>query len=118
MESDKPGNNTATGVIVSLEDARDNSDLRPSLAIVANNHRPILGTFSDDETLALGTMMDRLDGLERAVRVRPNAKAIAALRESVEIDMAIAGGDANSRLVAHATAVLLEMLDKIMAVPA
>lgn len=116
MKTEKPANTTATAVVVSIQEHIKNKALAEPLAIVTNNQEPFSAEFSDVETLALGAMLDRLDGLERAVRVRPNAKAIAALRESIEIDLAM-DGDAESRMAAHAASVLLDMFDKIVAVP-
>ncbi|HCE07055.1 MAG TPA: hypothetical protein DEQ40_00345 [Oxalobacteraceae bacterium] len=116
MKTEKPTSNTATGVVVDIREHLKNKGFSHADAIVQNNQGPFSAEFSDTETLALGAMLDRLDGLERAIRVRPNAKAIAALREDIEATLAM-GGTASDRIGAHAAAVLLDMLDKIMAVP-
>lgn len=116
MKNEKPASTTATSTVLEIAKYLENKGLVAPLAVVSNNQRPILGTFTDEETLALGALLDRLDGLERAIRVRPNAKALAALRESIAFEMEM-DGDPESRLAGHAAAILLDMLDKIVAVP-
>lgn len=114
MESRDDDGNTASNARVFVAIGNDIKEVASIQAVVRNNQRPILGTLSEAETLALGAMLDRLDALEEAVRVRPNARAIAALREIVEISMAFEGGQGDS-LATHAAAILLDMFDKIVA---
>lgn len=118
MKNTRDDRNTATSHRSTPAYASTISHIPVPLAIVPNNHRPILGTMSEAETVCLGGMLDKLEALEEAVRVRPNAKAIAALRELVETGASLRGIDDDADMANEATAILLEMLDKIMAVPA
>lgn len=110
--------NTASKIDPHLRLGKLINDIAATCAVMPSNRRTILGTFSAEETISLGAMLDRLDALEEAVRVRPNAKAIAALRESIAIDEAIGDeidASPESSLATQAAAILLEMLDKIVA---
>lgn len=109
-------NNTATDKVLNLEEYLKGKGLALPLAIVRNNDRTILGQFSDEETLALGQLLDRLEGLERAVRIRLNPKALARMREDVEAMLAM-DDDPADRVAAHGFSVLLEMYDAVQAVP-
>lgn len=91
-------------------------DLVHALVVVPNNRRPILGTMSEAETVVLAGLLDKLDALEEAVRVRPNAKAIAAFREHVEAWQAMGSDGREDRMAMECAAILLDTLDKIMAV--
>lgn len=111
-----PASNTATSKVVNLEEYLSDKGLNMPVAIVGNNQRPILGRFTDEETMALGQLLDRLEGLERAVRIRLNPKALAWMREDVAAMLAM-DDEPGGRIAAHGFSILLEMYDAIQAVP-
>lgn len=108
--------NTATGKTVDMLQYLKDKGLAVPVAIVRNNERPILGDFSDAETLALGALLDRLEGLERATRIRLNPAALETMREEAESWIAMAD-TRSDRVAAQGWTVLLEMYDAIQAVP-
>lgn len=103
---------------VSIEDfSRFAKWLGTSHVIVANNDEPKTGHFSAAELVAMEAMVTRLERLEEAIRARPCAAAIAALRAHVDFELLMDGEPAD-RLHAHAADILLDMLANIAAVPA